>query len=100
LGGGLGGVDGELGHGGYFGGGEGVGEAADFLESSVDFGGGEAGEIVDVAILGGGEGEIAFVIASAAKWSHVLNTSNQASIFGLRCTNVKVWPWLECSRDR
>jgi hypothetical protein len=52
----------------------------DFEEAFLDFGGGEAGELVEVGILGGGEGEIAFGVASIAKSIHVLNTSKQPSI--------------------
>lgn len=66
----------------------GVGAAADFEELFVDLGGGEVGEIVEVGILRGGEGEFAFGVASISKWFHVLNTSNHASIFGSRFTNA------------
>jgi hypothetical protein len=66
----------------------GAGAAADFEELFGDLGGGEVGEVVDVGILRGGEGEFAFGVASISKWFHVLNTSNQASTFGSRYTNA------------
>jgi hypothetical protein len=67
-----------------------IGAAADLEELLLDLGGGEVGEVVEVGILRGGEGEFAFGVASLSKWFHVLNTSNHASIFGSRYTNLAV----------
>ena len=86
--GGVGGVGGVGVGGGFVLACSGVGAAADFEELFVDLGGGEVGEIVEVGILRGGEGEFAFGVASISKWFHVLDTSNHASTFGSRYTNA------------
>src|ERR1700734_2273627 len=85
FGGGVGGVGGG---GGFVLACSGVGAAADFEELVVNLGGGEVGEIVEVGILRGSEGEFAFGVASIPKWFHVLDTPNHASTFGSRYTNA------------